>query len=273
MKYYEMILRFPDFKRRALTLSFDDGSIDDRKMIEILNSYGIKCTFNLYSGCIGDDNRVQFDELSSLYDGHEIACHSYTHPHLNNLDLGGIAYQIIKDRESLEEKTGRIIEGFAYPFGLEETAGMVECIKNCGIRYGRTTASTGRFNLPDDFLRWNPTCWQVDDKIYELAEEFFKPDDLSKFWRLRPLLFNIFGHSYEFKNNWERLENICKTVGGKENVWYATNIEIMDYIQAFRSLRRSVNGKIVYNPTNIDVFVAVNEKNVLIEKGQTIVLD
>lgn len=273
MKYYEMILRFPEFKRRALTLSFDDGRVEDRKMIEILNRYGIKCTFNLFSGCIGDNDRVQFDELNSLYEGHEIACHSYTHPHLNNLDLGGVAYQIIKDREILEEKTGRIVEGFAYPFCLEETEGMVDCIKSCGIKYGRTTVTTYNFNLPNDFLRWHPTCWQTDDKIFGLAEEFLKPDNLANFWRLKPLLFCIGGHSYEYKNNWERLENICKAVGGKENVWYATNIEIMNYISAFRSLRRSVNGKIVYNPTDIDVFVTVNGKGVLIEKGKTTVLD
>lgn len=28
-----MILRFPEFKTRAITLSFDDGHIDDRKMV------------------------------------------------------------------------------------------------------------------------------------------------------------------------------------------------------------------------------------------------
>ena len=54
MQYNEMILRFPDFKTRAVTLSFDDGAIDDRKMVEILNSYGIKCTFNLNSERLGE---------------------------------------------------------------------------------------------------------------------------------------------------------------------------------------------------------------------------
>jgi len=271
MGYPEMILRFPNFKTRAVTLSFDDGKIEDIKMAEILNKYGIKCTFNLPAGCIIEgNNRVSSDELNSIYEGHEIACHAYTHPHLNNLDHGGIAYQIIRDREALEEKTGRIIDGFAYPFGLTETDGMIDCIKSCGIKYGRTTVATYNFELPTDFLRWNPTCWQGDDKIFELAERFFEPDDIEHLWRIKPLLFYIWGHSYEYADNWERLEKICKTVSLKENVWYATNMEIINYICAFNALRRSVNGKIVYNPTDIDVYVWANDKEILIKKGETI---
>ncbi len=273
MQYNEIILRFPEFKTRAVTLSFDDGTIDDRKMVEILNHYGIKCTFNLGSGIIeGNKGKVQFDEFNELYKGHEIACHAYTHPHLNNLDLGGIAYQIIKDRETLEEKTGKIIEGFAYPFGLSETDGMIDCIKNCGIKYGRTTVSTHNFELPKDYLRWNPTCHQAESSVFELVNKFFKPDDVEHPWRIRSLLFYLWGHSYEFKDNWKRLEQICEALGKKENVWYATNMEIIDYISAFMALRRSVNGNIIHNPTDVDIFVWANGKNIVIEKGRTTII-
>lgn len=274
MKYYELFLRYPEFKTRAVTLSYDDGYIDDRKMIEILNHYGIKCTFNLTGGnIVGNAAKVQFEEFEELYKNHEIASHTYTHPHLNTLDLGGVAYQIIKDREILEEKTGELVQGFAYPFGLNETEGMIDCIKNCGIKYGRTTVSTHNFELPKDYLRWNPTCHHADPKLPELAENFFKPDDMEHPWRIKPLLFYIWGHSYEFKDNWEQLENICKAVGRKENVWYATNTEIIDYISAFNALHRSANGKIVYNPTNIDIFVVANGESIILKKGKTMVLE
>ena len=270
MSYPEIILRFPEFKTKSVTLSFDDGKREDIKMTQILNKYGIKCTFNVCSKHILENkNMVDFEEFESVYKGHEIACHSYTHPHLNYLDLGGISYQIVRDREILEEKTGKIIEGFAYPFGLIETDGMIECIRNCGIKYARTTASTYNFDLPKDYMRWNPTCWQRDDKLFELAEKFFKPDDIEHPWRIKPSLFYIWGHSYEYAEDWDRLEKICKTVGLKENVWYATNMEIVDYISAFSLLRRSVNGKMIYNPTDIDIYVWVNNENVVLKKHQT----
>lgn len=274
MKYDELFLRFPGFKTRAVTFSFDDGSIDDRQMVEILNRYGIKCTFNINSGSIeGNVSKVQFEEFEELYKCHEIASHTYTHPHLDNLDLGGITYQIIKDRETLEEKTGKIIEGFAYPFGLRETDGMIDCIKNSGIRYGRTTAATHNFELPTDYLRWNPTCHQEDPKLPELAESFFKPDDMEHPWRIKLQIFYIWGHSYEFTDRWEQLESICEIVGGCENVWYATNGEIIDYISAFNALRRSVKSNIVYNPTATDVFVRVCDKDILLKKGETTVIE
>lgn len=274
MKYPELFLRFPDFKIRAITLSFDDGHVEDRKMIEILNRYNIKCTFNLTSGRIsGNPAMVQFDEFNELYKGHEIACHTYTHPHLDNLDLGGIAYEVIKDREVLEEKTGRIVDGFAYPFGLTETEGMIDCIKSCGIKYGRTTNDTFGFSLPKDYLRWKPTCHQAYSGIYDLIERFFAPEDTEHPWRITPRLFYIWGHSYEYKNNWESLEKLCNAIAGKSNVWYATNMEIIDYISAFNMIRRSADGRIIYNPTDKDLYVWVNKKNIILEKGKTTVLE
>ena len=274
MEDYELFLRFPEFKTRAITLSFDDGSEHDRKMLEIINKYGIKCTFNLCTGRVKDNEyRIQFEEFGELYKGHEIASHTYTHPHLDTHDLGGVAFQIVKDREKLEEVTEKIIDGFAYPFGLTETEGMVDTIRNCGIKYARTTIPTYNFALPNDFMRWNPTCHQGDKKLYELAERFFMPDDIEHPWRIRPQIFYIWGHSYEYADNWQSLEKMCETIGKKENVWYATNMEIYNYISAFKSLRRSANGKIIHNPTDVDVFVSVDNKNVLLEKNKTVILD
>ena len=43
-------LRFPEWKYKAVTLSYDDGTVYDRKLIDILDKYGLKCTFNLNSG-------------------------------------------------------------------------------------------------------------------------------------------------------------------------------------------------------------------------------
>ena len=275
MKYYELFLRYPEFKTRAITLSFDDGYEEDRRLVETLNRHGMKCTFNLTSGRVEEKpNMIPFCDWAELYGGHEIAAHSYTHPHLNALDSGGIAYQIIKDRERLEAETGSIIQGFAYPFGLRGDAGpIVDCLEKCGIRYGRTTVSTYNFELPTDYLRWNPTCHQADSRLPELAEQFFQLDDVEHPWRIRPLLFYIWGHSYEFRDKWENIEDICRILGGNNRVWYATNGEIIDYISAFQSLRRSANGQIIHNPTDVDLYVQVNNKDVILEKGKTVDLE
>ena len=38
--------RFKDGKRYALTFSYDDGCAQDRRLVELFNKYGMKCTFN-----------------------------------------------------------------------------------------------------------------------------------------------------------------------------------------------------------------------------------
>lgn len=270
----ELFLRFPDFKIRAVTMSFDDGHFEDRRIVEEFDKWGIKGTFNLDLRYVMEkENKIPVQEYAELYKNHEVASHTLTHPHLDSMDDGGVAYEVVKSREMLEELIARPVVGFAYPYGLSERAGMVDCVKKCGVSYARTTNDTRGFSLPTDFMRWNPTCHQAYKGFGELVEKFFAPEDTAHPWRITPRLFYIWGHSYEFRDNWEWFENICQAVGSKENVWYATNIEIYDYITAFKALRRSANGKYIYNPTDKDVFVWVNRKNIVLEKGKTTVLE
>ena len=74
-----------DGKRRALTMSYDDGVFQDRRLVEIFNKYGIKGTFHLNSANMqggGDGIFVSPDEVATLYAGHEVAVHTLTHPNL-----------------------------------------------------------------------------------------------------------------------------------------------------------------------------------------------
>lgn len=40
-------------KRKAVTFSYDDGVTQDIRLIEMLNRYNLKCTFNLNSERLG----------------------------------------------------------------------------------------------------------------------------------------------------------------------------------------------------------------------------
>ena len=270
-KFYQIHKRYPNFLTKAITLSYDDGRSFDRKMIKILNEYGIKCTFNLFSGSIGRNQQfVSSDEIEELYAGHEVAAHSLTHPHLQTLDIAGIVYQIMKDRENLENFVKRPVRGFAYPFSLCEKSGMIDAISACGVKYARTTVSNYSFDLQYDLLRFKPTCHQADSRLPELAEKFFAPDDPK---RVKLKLFYIWGHSYEYENNWEKLDNMCKLIGNHNDVWYATNIEIFDYLSAFDQIEHSANGKYIHNPTAKDLYAVVDGKEIVIESGKSYIFD
>ena len=139
-----MFWRYPGFKMKAITLSYEDGRNFDRQMIEILDRYGVRCTFNLNSAVLykGSDRYVTIEEMPTLYKNHEVAVHTLSHPHMHTLSSGQIAYQLITDRKNLEDIMGKPIEGMAYPYNLYETPTMISELAACGIRYARTTTST-----------------------------------------------------------------------------------------------------------------------------------
>ena len=98
--------------------------------------------------------------------------------------------------------------------------------------------------------------------------------DLSSEYRASrmPRLFYMWGHSYEFDsdNKWERLDKICKLLSGKEDVWYATNIEIYDYVKAYESLVYSADGNVIYNPTLYTLWFDTDGELGSIKPGETL---
>ena len=91
---------FPGGKHKALTMSYDDGKVQDRRLIEIFNRYGIKGTFHLNSGLFHDPGRIQPAEIPSLYEGHEVACHTVTHPTIARCPLPNVVEEVLADRRS-----------------------------------------------------------------------------------------------------------------------------------------------------------------------------
>ena len=88
-----------------------------------------------------------------------------------------------------------------------------------------------------------------------------------------PLLY-VWGHSYEFDrdDNWFVMENFCEYISKCEDVWFATNMEIYNYVQALKSLQLSADCTIVHNPTATDVWIAVDNEPVEIKAGTTVKL-
>ena len=265
-------LRFPGGKSRALTLSYDDGVYQDLRLIEILKKHGIKCTFNLNAGLLGTEPRLSKEQILSAYpeDMFEVACHGYTHPWLDECDAANCAAEVLEDRRALEEIFGRPIQGMAYPMGTftDET---VAVLKNCGIRYCRTTVSTESFDMPKDWLRMPATCRHKNPRLMELADRFLEDTIYAP-----PRLFYVWGHSYEFDNdnNWHVIEQFAEKMGGHEDIFYGTNMDIYNAWLDFTRLESTADGHIIYNPNVRTVWIANKGGKVYeIKPGQTIELE
>lgn len=246
-------LCYPQWKEKALTFSYDDGQIFDRRLVEIFNRYGLKAAFHLNSGILDREGFVTAEELVQLYEGHEIACHGVMHEYPTHLAKEQLVQEFYRDRLFLEEKTGRIIRGCSYAFGQYDGL-VVKTLESLGFAYSRTVESTGDFRVPENFMRWAPSVHH-NDAFGELVKRFLHTPEYMKL----PLLY-VWGHSFEFEreNTWEQMESFCGQVSGQENIWYTTGIDYVDYMTAAGNLHFSADGTRVENLSKIQIYAKVD---------------
>ncbi|OPJ59440.1 polysaccharide deacetylase family protein [Clostridium oryzae] len=273
-----IFLRFPEGRKKALTLSYDDGVEQDVRLVQIMNKHGLKGTFNLNSGEYAPEGtfypkgqihrRMTEKQVTEAFkgSGHEVAVHTLTHTFLEQLPTHLALKEILKDRENLEKQFGTMVRGAAYPFGTLND-NVVEALRLCGIVYARTVISTNDFRLPENWLKLTATCHHNSPELKKLAKKFVEDEVI---WT--PYLFYLWGHSYEFEadNNWEVIEDFAEYVGNRNDIWYATNIEIYDYIDAYNRLIFSSDGKTVRNPSCRKIWFEYSEKIIEIDAGETI---
>ena len=271
------IMLFPNGKSKALTFSFDDGEKKDIRLCQLFNKYGLKGTFNLNSGLMSTEpdeksSKVALSQIPEVYAGHEVAVHAYSHPFLEKLTTSQIATEIFEDKRTLEKYTGYVVRGMAYPFGTynDDVIRVAECL---GIKYSRGVHSHYGFGIPTKWLEMPATCHQEYDKIFDLAKTFVEEKATGDWRATHGWLFYIWGHSYEYRTeeDWERMERLCSYLANREDVWYATNIEIYDYVVAYRSLEYSVDMKMVYNPSGLDLWLEHKGKTYKIPAREQIV--
>ena len=126
---HRVSMLWPDGLKKALTFSYDDGVMQDLKLISLFRLYGLKGTFNLNSAKFGqidsfvregreiDHSHVPEEDIAHVYAGFEAAVHTSTHPHLTQISSVNAADEIISDRAAIEAQVGYPVRGMAYPFG------------------------------------------------------------------------------------------------------------------------------------------------------------
>ncbi len=225
-------------KNKAITFSFDDGVLQDKKLIQILDRYGLKATFNLNSGRLGtvvmrrsylgevELRYLEPLEIKDVYKNHEIASHTVTHPNLTALSEQTIKFQVEQDVRMLEELSGRKIKGLAYPCGgTNSNEYTAKVLKDCGcIQYARTNKMSFNFDLPKNPLLLDMSVHFAEKtKMFELAGAFLNGDFE------KPVCFSIWGHAFELDEDyisWEEFEEFCKYISNKKDVFYGTNAEV-----------------------------------------------
>lgn len=227
-------------KTKALTFSYDDGVTQDIRLIELFNKYGMKATFNLNSELLGKDGELlregvvvshtknKPEDIRHIYDGHEIAVHTLTHPNLMRVSEDAeVIRQVEEDRIRLSQLCGYEVKGMAYPCGGacydDRVISLLQ--EHTGVRYARTTNSTHQFDIQTKLLEFHPTAYHHTemDKMFELGEAFLKQK------ADKPQVFYIWGHAYEFdiRNEWGRFEEFLQMMSNRDDICYCTNKEAL----------------------------------------------
>lgn len=236
--------------RKYFTLSFDDGITQDLRLIGILKKYGMdNCTFFINTGLMGanwawvggqfnrpDVSHLRFTEeelKTGIYAGFDLECHTATHPSLKALSNRRVQREIERDVMKIQEISGIRPVGMAWPGGDTEfnRQNITVILEKTDVRFARCTTPTYAFTLPENFMRWRPSCSISDGNVLELAEQFLHADCTED------MLFYVWGHGYELDlfGTWDRFEQLVSKMAeaaGRGEIVPVTNAE---FYQLFKN--------------------------------------
>ena len=255
--------------KKYFTISYDDGCIQDENIIELMEKYGIRGTFNLNSGLFGtryrlylipgtdialsarekqdrrivESVRMTEEKAREVYAREfvEVASHGTNHVHENELDEAGLEAEVKADIKRLSEMFGYPVRGHIFPNG-QYSDEVLGAMKDSGACYGRKAVMMKKpkdFSFNPSYGIIDPTCWHLDKFAEELLAEFIaKPiGDADE-----DMVFYMWGHGYELsfgseRGCFEHIEKLFKMVAEAEDVICVTNAELIDAINAGRAAK------------------------------------
>jgi peptidoglycan/xylan/chitin deacetylase (PgdA/CDA1 family) len=141
-----------DIRHNMAAITFDDGYTDFYfNAFPVLKHHGYPSTVYVVSGLVGKDNVwdaaseehlkrmmdwYQIDEVSK--NNVQIGSHTKSHPPLTTLSADLLHDEVTGSKRELEERLGRRIDHFCYPYG-DYDEHVREEVKKAGYRYGVVT--------------------------------------------------------------------------------------------------------------------------------------
>lgn len=139
---------------KSIVLTFDDGWENQFKYAyPILKKYDNTATFFIFTHAIDTEGFMTWDEVKIMdNNGMTIGGHTRTHPYLVNItDPVVLRREIIGGKSVIENRIGRPIDLFAYPYGHYDDQ-IIEIVKEAGYKTARS-AYYGIHNAPEEIYK------------------------------------------------------------------------------------------------------------------------
>lgn len=262
---------YPGGRTKAFNVSYDDGVVQDIRFVELLNRYGLKGTFNLNYGLMRRNftwqhecgmivRRIPEDQVAAVYEGHEIASHSFSHPYFDNAPEEEILRELGADRFFLEQLFGREVAGYATPFYYYSDL-MADCVRHCGFTYARISEESNDYSIPGDFYRWRGSKFHWDPDLEEFVQGFLDSEQ-------ELAICQLVGHSYDLDvmNLWDTMERILRQVSEREDVWAATHIGIVRYLR--NMAEANITDRYIHNESRGKLWFRVDGNVICLNPGE-----
>lgn len=221
-----------------VTTSWDDGSIFDLKVAELLNKYGVKGTFYVPKSLFA--HPLERNDILALDKNFEIGSHTLNHVDLTKVSLSEAKQEIEGSKAYLEDLLGHNVPMFCYPSG-RFNQDIKRIVRDSGFIAARTI-KRGSLDLPSDPYEWRVTSYLGKGSPYltlTAMQKIFTSIKGVWDWETRAKLlfdrflrvggiYHIWGHALGFEIDllWDKLERVLAYISHREDVAYVTNGEI-----------------------------------------------
>ena len=218
------------------TSSWDDGSVYDLRLAELLLKYNQNATFYIPLANVEKRSVINKKQIWDLSKEFEIGAHTVNHKYLTTISNLEAEYEIKQSKKELENITGKQIQGFCFPGGKYHKHHL-KYIQEAGFAYART-ANMFKFNNSDFLMNISLQAYnhsqytyfkhlikrgyfseiiknstfilttiQWDKLLRNIVEKYIKNDSVEKI-----TIIHLFGHSWELEeySMWQQLEEFLK---------------------------------------------------------------
>jgi peptidoglycan/xylan/chitin deacetylase (PgdA/CDA1 family) len=158
-------------RETVVSLTFDDGDADNFETAAVLGQYGLRATWYIPSGLVGNPSYMTWDQLRVLQSmGQEIGGHSLDHINIDGLDAGELRHQVCDDREALQARGFEAVS-FAYPYGGYDEPAR-DMVRECGYTSGRTIGAGLEDIPPLDAFKLRAYPYVVSDTTFSKLQRY-----------------------------------------------------------------------------------------------------